>query len=157
MKIGSIDRKEEEEREREREGGRDTHNSWLLWSHKILRLFVFPFDRAARCVCLCHGPMFSISFALCENHVTPTPLTQGLGGGGGGATAGKNKYKHYKVITQAVSVTSKKLPNVYKRCPKMISLEKGKILTPFHKLPKNVWDLGKIIVAKGFEKLPKVQ
>ena len=31
------------------------------------------------------------------------------------------------------------------------------ILTPFHKLPKNVGDLGKIIVAKGFKKLPKVQ
>ena len=27
-------------------------------------------------------------------------------------------------------VTSKKLPNVYKSCPKMISLEKLKILTP---------------------------
>ena len=25
------------------------------------------------------------------------------------------------------------------------------------KLPKNVGDLGKIIVSKGFEKLPKVQ
>ena len=39
----------------------------------------------------------------------------------------------------------------------MISQEKLKILTPLQKLPKNVWDLGKIIVAKGFEKLPKVQ
>ena len=39
----------------------------------------------------------------------------------------------------------------------MISLEKFKILTPLQKLPKNVGDLGKIIVAKGFEKLPKVQ
>ena len=28
------------------------------------------------------------------------------------------------------SVTSKKLPNIYKSCPKMISLEKLKILTP---------------------------
>ena len=26
-----------------------------------------------------------------------------------------------------------------------------------HKLPKNVVDLGKMIVATGFEKLPKVQ
>ena len=51
----------------------------------------------------------------------------------------------------------KKLPNVYKSCPKMISLEKLKILTPFQKLPKNVGYLGKLIVAKGFEKLPKVQ
>ena len=44
------------------------------------------------------------------------------------------------------SVTSKKSPNVYKSCPKMISLEKFKILTPLQKLTKNV-DLGKLIVA----------
>ena len=31
------------------------------------------------------------------------------------------------------------------------------ILTPLQKLPKNVGDLGKMIVAMGFEKLPKVQ
>ena len=30
-------------------------------------------------------------------------------------------------------------------------------MTLLQKLPKNVQDLGKIIVAKGFEKLPKVQ
>ena len=39
----------------------------------------------------------------------------------------------------------------------MNSLEKLKILTPLQKLPKNVGDLGKLIVARGFEKLPKVQ
>ena len=39
----------------------------------------------------------------------------------------------------------------------MISLKKLKILTSLQKLPKNVWDLGKIIVATGFEKLYKVQ
>ena len=39
----------------------------------------------------------------------------------------------------------------------MISLEKLRILTPFRKLPKNVRDLGKLIVAKGLKKLPKVQ
>ena len=39
----------------------------------------------------------------------------------------------------------------------MISLEKLKIITPLQKLPKNVGDLDKIIVAKGFKKLPKVQ
>ena len=39
----------------------------------------------------------------------------------------------------------------------MISLEKLKILTPLQKLPKNMGDLGKLIVATCFEKLPKVQ
>ena len=39
----------------------------------------------------------------------------------------------------------------------MISLEKWMILTPLQKLPKNVGDLGKLIVAKEFKKLPKVQ
>ena len=39
----------------------------------------------------------------------------------------------------------------------MISLEKLMILAPLQKLPKNVGNLGKTIVAKGFEKLPKVQ
>ena len=31
------------------------------------------------------------------------------------------------------------------------------ILAPLQKLPKNVGDLGKLIVAKSFRKLPKVQ
>ena len=39
----------------------------------------------------------------------------------------------------------------------MISLEKLKILTPLQELSKNVEDLGKLIVATGFKKLPKVQ
>ena len=30
-------------------------------------------------------------------------------------------------------------------------------MKPLQKLPKNVRDLGKLIVAKGFKKLPKVQ
>ena len=37
----------------------------------------------------------------------------------------------------------KKSSNVYKSCPKRISLEKWWILTPLQKLPKNVGDLGK--------------
>ena len=37
----------------------------------------------------------------------------------------------------------------------MISLEKLKILTPLQNLPKNVGDLGKLIVATGFESSPK--
>ena len=57
----------------------------------------------------------------------------------------------------ATSVTRRKLPNVYKSFPKMISLEKWNILTPLQNLPKNVGDLGQLVVAKGFKKLPKVQ
>ena len=39
----------------------------------------------------------------------------------------------------------------------MISLENLYILRPLQKLPKNVGYLGKLIVAKGFKKSPKVQ
>ena len=39
----------------------------------------------------------------------------------------------------------------------MILQENLKILTPLQKFPKNVGDLGKFIVAKCFENLPKVQ
>ena len=39
----------------------------------------------------------------------------------------------------------------------MISLEKCIILTPLLKLPNNVGNLCKIIVATGFQWLPKVQ
>ena len=46
---------------------------------------------------------------------------------------------------------------IAKCCPKMIWLEKWKILKPLQKLPKNVGDLGELVVAKGFKKLPKVQ
>ena len=61
------------------------------------------------------------------------------------------------VIVESMQCDQKKSPNVYKSCTKMISLEKWKILTPLQKLPKNVEDLGKLIVAEGFKKLPKVQ
>ena len=39
----------------------------------------------------------------------------------------------------------------------MVSLEKWMILTLLQKLLKNVRDLGKLIVAKGFENLSKFQ
>ena len=55
------------------------------------------------------------------------------------------------------SVTRLNSPKVYKSCQKMITLEKWMFLTPLQKLTKNVGDLGKIIVAKCFEWLPKVQ
>ena len=44
---------------------------------------------------------------------------------------------------------------IAKSCPKMISQQKGMILTPLQILPKNVGDLGKLIVALGFKKFPK--
>ena len=53
-------------------------------------------------------------------------------------------------MIKADSVTRKESPNVYKSCPKMISLEKLNILTPLQKLPKNVF-----IVAKGLKRCPK--
>ena len=37
----------------------------------------------------------------------------------------------------------------------MISFEKSMILAPLLKLPKNVGDLGKFIVAKSFKSCPK--
>ena len=64
--------------------------------------------------------------------------------------AKRHRRENFKIGSLTHSVTSKS-------CPKMISLEKFKILTPWQKLPMNVGDLGKLIVAKGFEKLPKVQ
>ena len=39
----------------------------------------------------------------------------------------------------------------------MISLEKLEIFSPLRKLPQNGGDLGKLIVAKGFEKSLKVK
>ena len=43
------------------------------------------------------------------------------------------------------------------KLPKNDFSRKFKIWTPLPKLPKNVGDLGKLIVGKGFERLPKVQ
>ena len=48
-----------------------------------------------------------------------------------------------------------KIANVYKSRPKMISLEKRIILTSLQKLPNNVCNLGKIIVATALNGCPK--
>ena len=48
-----------------------------------------------------------------------------------------------KIWAVIASVTRKKLPNVYKSCPKLISLENDRFLTLLQKLPKNVGNLGK--------------
>ena len=66
-----------------------------------------------------------------------------------------NNVLHLLCVT--ISVTSKKSPNVYTSCPKMILPQKWMILPPLQKLPNNVSNLGKIIVATGFECLPKKQ
>ena len=61
------------------------------------------------------------------------------------------------IVLPSKQSDQKKSPNVYKSCLKMIPREKLQILTPLQKIPKNVGDLGKLIVAKGFKKLSKVQ
>ena len=55
------------------------------------------------------------------------------------------------------SVTSKMSPNVYKNCPKWFHKKNQRFWPPLQKLPKNEGDLGEIIAARGFKKLPKVQ
>ena len=55
------------------------------------------------------------------------------------------------------SVTSKKQPNVYKKLAKNDFTRKMIAFDTYKKLPKNVRDLGKLIVATGFDKLTKVQ
>ena len=52
-------------------------------------------------------------------------------------------------------MTRKKSPQVYKSFPKIISLEKLKILTPLQTLPKNVGDLGKLLLPKALKSCPK--
>ena len=51
-------------------------------------------------------------------------------------------------------MTIEKSPTVHKSCPEMISLEKLKILASTQNLLKTEGDLGKLIVAKCFKKLP---
>ena len=55
------------------------------------------------------------------------------------------------MANKCIKSDQKKMPNVYKSCPKMIDFE------TFENLSNNVWDMEKLIIAKGFKKLPKVQ
>ena len=57
----------------------------------------------------------------------------------------------------ASSATSKKSPYVYKSCPLNEFSQKMNDFTTFTKIALNMGNLGKIIVASGFKKLPKVQ
>ena len=89
------------------------------------------------------------------------PLKGGAGAWGGGCyscgASEKIEDRESERLMLRGSVTRKKSPNVYKSCPKIFSQEKWMALTHLQKLPKNVRDLDKLIVSKGFEKLPKVQ
>ena len=51
----------------------------------------------------------------------------------------------------------KKIAKCLKKLPKNDFFRKMIVLTPLQKLLKNVKDLGKLIVVKGFKKLAKVQ
>ena len=57
----------------------------------------------------------------------------------------QKKLVSWVVCDQYGQCDQKKAPKDYKSCPKMISLEKLKILKPLQKLPKSVGDLGKLI------------
>ena len=50
---------------------------------------------------------------------------------------------------------TKKMPNVFKSCPKMILLENWKFLLTYQKLPRNMSNLGKLIVATALKTCPK--
>ena len=59
-------------------------------------------------------------------------------------------------VAAKFNVTSKKLPNVYKSCKKMISLEKLKILTLLQKLPEKMGRFGQInCCPKALKSCPK--
>ena len=55
------------------------------------------------------------------------------------------------------AVWPEKIAKCLLKLPKHDFTKKWLILTLLQKLPKNVRDLGKLIVAKGFKKFPKVQ
>ena len=56
-----------------------------------------------------------------------------------------------------IVVWPEKIAKCLQKLPKNDFTRKMIDLTPFQKLPKNVRDLDKLIVAKGFKKLTKVQ
>ena len=61
------------------------------------------------------------------------------------------------VCSNGTSVTRKKSPNVYKKLPKNDFTRKMIDFDTFTNLPKNVGDLEKLIVTKGFKNFPKVK
>ena len=65
--------------------------------------------------------------------------------------------KIWKVGNGGEQCDQKKSPNVYKKLPKNDFTRKMINFDTVTKLPKDVGDLDKIIVAKGFKNLPKVK
>ena len=60
-----------------------------------------------------------------------------------------------RTMSLLISVTNKKSPNVYKNCPKMISLEKWNILTRLRELPK-MWAIwAKFMLPQASKSCPK--
>ena len=66
--------------------------------------------------------------------------------------AGREKTNTRCVKTE-ISVTSKKSPNVYKSCSKIILLVKWKIWTILQNLPKMCWHFGQINCCHGLWKV----
>ena len=64
---------------------------------------------------------------------------------------------HYKNIHTCNQCDQKKFAKCLKKLPNSDFTRKMKDLTPIQNLPKNVRGLGKLIVANGIKKLPKVQ
>ena len=68
-------------------------------------------------------------------------------------TPGTNNVKLFCAVGS--SVTTKKSPNVYKSCPKMISLENLKFLTPFNNCLR-MWEIwANWLLPKGLKNCPK--
>ena len=58
----------------------------------------------------------------------------------GSKVEGRKEAQDFSQGLPVNSVPREKLPNVHKSCPKMISIEKLKILAPAQKLPK-LWEI----------------
>ena len=63
----------------------------------------------------------------------------------------------YLIDPDMEAVWPEKIAKCLQKLPKTAFTRKKIILTPLQILPKNVGDFGKLIVAKGFKQLPKVQ
>ena len=79
-----------------------------------------------------------------------------------GYNNGTSDFKVVPILTVVghylpTSVTSEKLPNVYKSCPIMIPLEIKKDFDTFTKICINCGRFGQNNCCTGFEKLPNVQ